>query len=483
MPRPVRAVWPVIVPSSMSCSSYLWLFTAALVLTPACSEASSIEPTTSSTTSTNQPATSLESALDATTTTDEIPCVELRPDSDFQAVVDQAGASASFCLTDGTFVGFSVRPHDDQTFTGVPGTVLDGETIAEHAFWTDHDRPSDRVRISDLEITRYRSPRTCAEFTNSCSGAMVRGGAIRPHSQVVEGPPSTIAPELSSVDWEVTNVLVHANEGTGVVIGQGMVLSQSTIRDNSHLGVGGGIVSSAVIANNTFSNNSYDQRLPANWELGQMKLGFVSNVQIRGNTFDGGTGPAIWCDIQCTDVAVTDNQVIGSSGPQPMGIYIEASERIEVVGNVVAEISGVDANCGVADGVGISIAESRSVTVANNTVTDSDIAVLVQQRDRSDWTVDLDFWAQVVSPDTDRLWTTRDVEVTGNTFEGGGDCRPDRSGRVGLWAEQGDHPNLTGVAEQVTFRDNLYADPIATRDFVWGQDELEWAAWAALGNE
>ncbi len=452
---------------------------AGLFLASACSQTQPTAPTTEpSTAATNE--SPLPSSPPSTTT--EPSCVELRPDTDFQVLIDQAGAGADFCLTAGTFVGFTVRPHDRQTFTGVSGTVLDGETATEHAFWTDEDRHADDVRISDLEITRYRSPRTCAEFTDRCSGAVVRGGAIRPYSHASEGPPTSIVPELSSVGWEITNVVIHNNEGTGVEVGQDMILTDSTIRDNSHLGVGGGVVSSAVIENNTFSNNSYDRRLPANWELGQMKLGFVSNVQIRGNTFDGGTGPVIWCDIQCTDVTVADNHINGSSGPQPMGIYIEVSERVDVVGNTVSGISGVDADCGVDEGVGINVAESRSVIVTNNTITDSDVAVLVHQRDRSGWTGDLEYWAQTVTSETDQLWTTRDVEVTGNTFDGSGLCRPDRSGRVGLWTTQGDHPNLVGVAEQVTFRDNTYLDPVAQRDFVWEQDELGWAAWVALGN-
>ncbi len=432
------------------------------------SELARSEPSESTPTTLGEPPSTLESG-----------CIELEPHSDFQALVDTAGPGAEFCLTAGVFSGFTVRPHDDQRFEGVPGTVLDGADATAHAFWSDEERAADRVRIAGVEIARYRSDRLCEDFTSDCSGAVVRGGAIEPYVQVLELIPLVVEPDLSSLDWEVTEVVVHGNAGTGVSLGEGMTLTNSIIRDNSHLGVGGGVVSSVSIVDNTFSGNSYDDRLPPNWEVGQIKLGFVSNIELVGNNFHDGVGPAFWCDIQCTDVIVSDNVITATNQLRAVGIYIEASEGIEVSQNRISTITG---DCGPTDGIGIDIAESRSVMVAKNVIVDADIAIQVRQRDRSGYTGDLEYWARTVTPDTDSLWRTREVTVSGNSVSGSGACRPDQSGRVGLLVDDSEHPNLVGVTDEVTFTDNDYGSPVGERDFVWGQEYLSWTDWVALGN-
>ncbi len=429
-----------------------------------------------STTETTQP-------TDEPIATTEPPCAALTPDDAPQAVVDAAGEGRTICLTAGRYERFSVVPQTGQHFVGLPGTVLDGLGETAHAFVTTESSKADDVIIEGIEMTGYASSERCESFRSDCEGAAVRGGVIFPHVALdTDAVPDVVIDDASSLRWTLVGNDIHDNLGTGVSTGHGMRVEDNRIRMNSHLGIGGGTVGDLVISGNVIEGNSHDDRVPANWESGQIKLGFIHDSTISNNTFTG-VGPVIWCDIQCTDIDIVDNQISDIIGGRAVAIFYEVSESGTIQGNVIDNVRG---SCAPADGVGVLLSESRDVVVTGNTITNAESLVLVQQIDRNRFASDISHWAATVTPDTDSLWTTRNLSITDNvlgpTSEG---CSGAEGGRVGLLVEDvGSHPNTENVAPEVSFAGNDFAGAENSISFIWptSPTPLDWSAWSALGQ-
>ncbi|MEZ5228722.1 MAG: hypothetical protein R2710_19265 [Acidimicrobiales bacterium] len=154
------------------------------------------------------------------------------------------------------------------------------------------------------------------------------------------------------------------------------------------------------------------------------------------------------------------------------------SARIE--GNVIDNVHGA---CTPADGVGVLLSESRDVVVTNNTITNAESSVLVQQIDRNRFSGDISHWAVTVTPDTDRLWVTRNLTITDNVLGPTTDgCEDAPGGRVGLLVEDvGNHPNTENVAPEVTFSNNDFAGTEESVAFLWptSPTPLTFAEWTA----
>ncbi|MEZ5379070.1 MAG: right-handed parallel beta-helix repeat-containing protein [Acidimicrobiales bacterium] len=417
------------------------------------------------------------------TTTTEPPCAPLRPGDDPQAVVDGAGAGRTICFEPGRFERFSVIPLDGQHFQGVPGTVLDGLGETTHAFSTTAERKADDVTIEGLEITGYASQQRCELFRSDCSGAPVRGGVVHPHVELdIDAVPDVLVEAASSLRWTVIGNHIHDNLGTGISVGEAMRIEDNRIIGNSHLGIGGGTVGDLVIVGNEIVGNSHDERVPPNWESGQIKLGFVHDSSISVNRFSG-VGPVIWCDIQCTNIEISDNSIDNIIGGRAVAIFYEVSENARIEGNVIDNVHGA---CTPADGVGVLLSESRDVVVTNNTITNAESSVLVQQIDRNRFSGDISHWAVTVTPDTDRLWVTRNLTITDNVLGPTTDgCEDAPGGRVGLLVEDvGNHPNTENVAPEVTFSNNDFAGTEESVAFLWptSPTPLTFAEWTALGH-
>ncbi len=429
--------------------------------------------------------TASESVVESTepVATTEPPCAPLTPVDDPQAVVDAAGEGRTICFEAGQFDRFSVVPLTGQHFLGVPGTVLDGSGEVPHAFVTYADQKADDVIIEGLEMTGYVSTERCESFRSDCAGAAVRGGVIFPHLSLdLEAIPDLIIDDTSSLRWTVIGNDIHDNLGTGVSVGDGMRVENNQIRSNSHLGIGGGTVGDLLITGNTITGNSYDDRVPSNWESGQIKLGFVHDSVISNNRFTG-VGPVIWCDIQCTNIEIVNNDISDIIGGRAVAIFYEVSESAVIEGNVIDNVRG---SCAPADGVGVLLSESRDVLVTNNTISNAESLVLVQQIDRNRFSSDIEHWAVTVTADTDSLWTTRNLTVSDNvlgpTAEG---CSGASAGRVGLLVENvGAHPNTENVVPEVSFVNNDFAGGADEVAFIWptSPTPLSFEEWSLLGQ-
>lgn len=464
-------------------------FTVLVLLFSACSSGDDqvspplTEPTPTSTGSADTSEPVGEQAQVETTPSTEPPCAPLLPGDDASAVVAAAGPNREICFDVGRYERFSVTPLTGQRFVGVPGTVLDGLGQTAHAFVTTAETKADDVHIEGFEMTGYVSNERCESFRSDCEGAAVRGGVIFAHVALdLDAVPDTVIDEQSSLRWVVTGNNIHDNLGTGISVGDGMRVEGNRISQQSHLGIGGGTVGDLVITGNEITRNSWDERVPPNWESGQIKLGFVDSSTISDNTFTG-VGPGIWCDIQCTDITIADNRITDMVGGRAVAIFYEVSENAVIEGNVIDNVEG---DCVPADGVGVLLSESRDVIVRNNTITNAQSMVLVQQIDRNRFAGDIDHWAVTVTPDTDSLWTTRNLLITGNLLGPTADgCPEARGGRVGLLVENvGVHPNTENVAPEVTFADNDFGQSEAEVAFLWPTSEefLTFTEWTELGQ-
>ncbi len=418
-------------------------------------------------------------------TTDEPACAPIGLDDDPQAVVSAAGPNRELCFEPGRYENFAVTPLTGQHFIAAEGTILDGMGAHQHAFSSTADTKADDVIIDGFEITGYASAERCSTFRSDCGDSPVRGGAIFPHLALDTDPvPDVIIEEQSSLRWVLRNSYVHDNLGTGVSVGEAMTVEDNVIESNSHLGIGGGTVTNITIDGNQIADNSYDDTIPAYWEAGQIKLGYIIDSTISGNTFSGGAGPAIWCDVQCSDVTIADNEISDIDAGLAVGIFYEISARGTISGNTLSNITG-QCDLGPGDGAAILVSESQEVTVSDNTVNNSDSFVIVQQLDRNRFQGDLDHLRVTVSPDTDPLWQTVAVSVTDNSFSTTtSNCDKTPGGRVGLSVvDAGAHPNTENVQDEVTFANNDYLGTEATVGFLWptADKSIDWEQWMALG--
>ncbi len=376
-------------------------------------------------------------------------------------------------------------PLTGQRFVASDGAVLDGLGEQSHAFVTTAERKADDVIIEGFEMTGYVSSERCSTFRSDCGDVPVRGGVIFPHVSVdADALPDVLVEETSSLRWVVRNNHLHDNMGTAISMGEAMTVEFNVITHNSHLGIGGGTVGDLLIVSNQFDDNSYDDRIPPYWEAGQIKLGFIHDSQISDNSFLGGVGPAIWCDVVCANIDIDGNEISGIDRGLAVGIFYEISEDARITGNT---ITGSHGTCLIGDGAGILVSESRRVEVSDNTVTDSDSLIVVQALDRNRFQSDLDHLQVTVSEDTDGLWMTQDVNVTNNSLgnsEAACDTAP--GGHVGLNVQDaGVHANTTDVEAGVTFSGNDYRGTEDTIGYVWptSAELLSWDSWMELGLE
>lgn len=421
-------------------------------------------------------------------------CVALSPDDDAQSVVDDAGSGATICLTSGTFVGFSVRPHDGQHFVGAStgagveglSSVLDGGGETAHAFYSDAERAASDVTIEAVEARGYRSPITCGDLTGleECLDAPVRGGAVVPFVQPADGdPPVRADVEASSSGWRLMGSYLHDNEGSAVAVAPGMEIVGNTIADNTHLGIGGGGVADVVIQANDFHNNGTDDRIPIYWEVGQIKLAHVLDVVISENTFESGTGPAIWCDIACEQVDIVDNTIRDMDSNRAVGIFYEVSRGGTISGN---DITGSFGRCTMQDGIAILIGESQSTTVTNNVIHEVGNFVVVRQVNWDLFEAETDYWRSVVGPDVDEMWRLVDVDVRANEmWNNEARCEEAPWGRVAIdTRDRGDHPNTVSPEEGVTFADNDYGPDPDQVTFWYGPtgQAIDFEGWESVGQ-
>jgi hypothetical protein len=242
------------------------------------------------------------------------------PAGDDTTVVGQ-----SFLLTPNTTYWFApgvhtfdgefgqIDPQSGDIFLGAPGAILDGEGVNQSAFDT---APSD-VTIEYLTVEDFVAP----------EGQMVvnhDGGA----------------------DWTIDDNTVEDNDGAGVGVGSGDVVSNNCLTGNQEYGFSSfGGSTNVTVSNNEVSFNDgsgtggglYDQPGSANPNCGCAgggKFWNTENATVTGNYVHDNGDPGIWVDTDNAGFNISNNYI---SNNYAEGITYEISYNFEITDNTLVD--------------------------------------------------------------------------------------------------------------------------------------------------
>lgn len=165
--------------------------------------------------------------------------------------------------------------------------------------------------------------------------------------------------------------------------------------NGGQLGFAGQGVELRISGNSVHHNNT--EAFSAEWEAGGAKMTESVGVEIDGNEFFLNDGPGYWCDIDCADVTISNNDVFHNN---KVGIYFEISDGAEIYGNRVwSNVWNRDAP----GWAGIFISSSSNAQVHDNIVAWNGDGIIVLSQCRG-------FLADGTTCDTSHPWNN----VTGN---------------------------------------------------------------------
>jgi parallel beta-helix repeat protein len=250
-------------------------------------------------------------------------------------MVSSAPPGTAFCLAGGVHVGDVVTPKDGDGFYGASGAVMDGAGTGQPAFTGN----AANVVVSGLEIRNYQVP--------------AQEGAVNGQVTTMYQAPSS--------GWQVVGNYVHDNGGTGIRIGNGMLVRGNIVIRNGQLGVGGVGNNVTVDRNEIAFNNT--QNYNQGWEAGGAKFMMSQNLVVTGNYVHDNIGHALWIDIDTYNTLFDGNRVDHNVAS---GIFLEISHVAVVRNNTVTNNGSPSA--GWLWDAGIQVAATDNVQVYNNTL-------------------------------------------------------------------------------------------------------------------
>jgi len=137
------------------------------------------------------------------------------------------------------------------------------------------------------------------------------------------------------------------------------------------------------VRNNDIHHNQTED-FECGWECGGMKMAVIKGAIWDGNTVRENNGPGMWCDIDCANITISNNNVYRN---RDMGIFFEISDGAKIFGNRVWQnVWNNPAPNSWGYNTGILISSSRNAEVYDNTVAWNDndqITLISQDRARS----------------------------------------------------------------------------------------------------
>jgi parallel beta helix pectate lyase-like protein len=264
-----------------------------------------------------------------------------------------------------------------------------------------------------------------------------------------------------TTNWTVENNEFRYNHGTGLRIGDGMVVRGNSFHYMGQLGLGG-VGDNVLIEQNEIANNGLSG-FDSGWEGGGTKFVKTRNLVIRDNYVHDNRGRGIWTDINNVDVLIELNLVESNTAG---GIVHEISYAA-VIRNNTSRYNGLGFDVWLW-GSQILVQNSSDVLVTGNTVVvaaegGNGIGIVNQDRPGGDSTL---------GP-----WVSQRITVQGNdvTFLGS-------TGASGIADDTGTS-FACGSGSENLFDGNAYQllDADSTR-WEWCGGRT-WAALQALGVE
>lgn len=283
--------------------------------------------------------------------------IRISPGESIQDAVNANPENTKFKLLAGVHKRQQVIPKTGNVFEGESGTVLDGESAAEHAFRTGNPPFPSNVQIRGLEIRYYASP---------AQRAAVEAGVY--------------STQDASEGWIIENNEVHHNGCIGIKVGNRAQVRNNNVHHNHCLNIGGS-GDGAVVEGNKIDFGNFEYRYVPGFEAGGTKFTLGDGMVIRNNTFYKNSGPSLWFDENAINILIEGNTI--DDGDQE-GIVIEICYAATIRNNVVT-------NCGWRDSAGrytwlwntgIGVHSSPDCEVSGNQVSGCWSAIGGIQQDR-----------------------------------------------------------------------------------------------------
>lgn len=265
-----------------------------------------------------------------------------------------AGWTHEFQVNTGPMVlpGNPAAGHPDQVFVdGTPQRqVLSRNEVVPGTFY--HDRAADRLWIGTDPSGKLveASDLSFALYLNKAHGSRLTDFTVRRYG--TEGR-HMAAIRAYSDNIVVDGVKSELNAYSGFsAIGNGIVVRDSTFKDNGYIGLHGHKVTTLVVERVSIFGNNKAGFDPFHSAAG-MKVTNTTGLTVRDSDVSRNDGPGIWTDLSVQYVSLVRNltEYNGRSG-----IEIELSSDVNAVGNV-----------SIGNGeTGIWVLESQNVQVFHN---------------------------------------------------------------------------------------------------------------------
>jgi len=256
-------------------------------------------------------------------------------------VIDNQGFAPVFHGNDEKSIGIRTPPLDE-----------DGNEIGPRAYSTN-------VVVRNLDLRHYASR---SGYT----------GAIQVQSSKAKdrepGP---------GLNWLLENVMVIDNDGTGVVLAPQTTLRNSTVANNTYLGIGGGrgegvVIDGVDVYGNSATSGTHvrqeDENYGVWWHAGGMKLVKAINATVTNSWIHDNLSQGIWLDVGTNNPTIDGNRLERNSGA---GIMHEISFGGRITNNVVLDHGWSRVQDEFDEGLwpaGILVATSSGVLVEKNYV-------------------------------------------------------------------------------------------------------------------
>lgn len=374
--------------------------------------------------------------------------VEIAPGFSIQSAVDANPEGTKFMLLAGVHKRQQVIPKTGNVFQGEPGTVLDGEEVAEIAFRTGDPPYPAGVVIRGLEIRNYATPD---------QRATVEAG-LYSTSDASEG-------------WLIENNEVHHNGCIGIRLGNRATVRNNYVHHNACLNMGGS-GDEALVESNRIEFGNYEYRYVPGDQAGGVKFCACAGLVVRGNTFLRNSGPSLWFDENAIDMRAESNTI--DDGDME-GLVVEICYRATISRNIVT-------NCGWRDpgnrydwlwNAGIAIHSSPDCEVYENQVSGCWSGIVAHQQDRHTNEPNPPIYgAHVVS----NLWA-HDNYVDQKTEPQGS--------QVAIAAGLADDVGNVATFESRNnrFTDNIYTLGVARQPFAWMNGTRTEDEWHSYGQQ
>lgn len=275
-----------------------------------------------------------------------------------------------------------------------------------------------------VEVTKH--PQALALFKPT--NVKIRGIGFRRYASNQYGNATTGALLLNSgTNVLLENVALTQNAGTGLIVWNTtrLTVRSSWISDNGANGMNfagsaqqlasqPSVRDDLTIEYSRFDRNnadSYSMNCTFSCNAAGVKMAGLVGANIRYSTFnynDGGRGSGVWCDLDCTEVNIYGNKVVGNARH---GVMYEVSNKGVIASNQINDNGwGSPAHGG---GYGVLVA-SANTRVYNNTISNNRQGLFLYDDDRSRGT-NQGYDARRVGPDSVKVDVVNNVVTASST--------------------------------------------------------------------